>query len=69
MFHDFDSSVQFHYLKKFRRARIEFDSADSASDARTQLREFPFMGSTIKCYFAQVTNFIDDMYKIYVLLY
>lgn len=53
--------MQFHYLKKFRRARVEFDSADCASYACTQLHEFLFMGSTIKCYFAQVTNFINDI--------
>ena len=54
LFLDFESSVQFHYLKQFRRARVEFDSPASACHARTYLRDYPFMGSNIECYYAQV---------------
>ena len=55
LFLDFETSAQFHYLKKFRRARVEFDSMECARRALDDLHDHLFMGSVIKCYFAQVT--------------
>ena len=55
LFLDYETSVQFHYFKKFRSARVEFDSVVFASQACCDLHDHSFMGSNIKCHFAQVT--------------
>lgn len=53
MFREFDAEANFLYMKSFRRARIVFDFPRSATRARICLHQRNFLGSTIKCFFAQ----------------
>jgi len=54
LFRHYDASVQFQYLRSFRRARVIFQSLDSATAAHQQLYNYEFNGHQIKCYYAQV---------------
>ena len=54
LFHHYDVSAQFQYLKSFRRARIIFQSLASAAAAHQQLYNHEYHGQQIKCYYAQV---------------
>jgi len=55
LFHNFESAVRFSYMKKYRHVCVEFDSAECASRACSDLDEFSVLGSSIKCCFAQVS--------------
>ena len=54
LFRHYDASVQFQYLRSFRRARIIFQRLDSAAAAHQELYNYEFNGQQIKCYYAQV---------------
>jgi len=54
LFRHYEATVQFQYLKSFRRARIIFQSTESAATAHHELYNYEFHGQQIKCYFAQV---------------
>lgn len=56
LFRSLDSSCVFHYLKSFRRARIEFASSEKAVEAKMRLNDFVVCGQPVRCYFAQVTE-------------
>lgn len=53
LFRQFSSNVTFHWLKSFRRLRVNYDCALSAANARIQLHQFKVSQSQINCYFAQ----------------
>jgi len=59
LFHHYDANVQFQYLRSFRRARIIFQSLDSAAAAHQELYNYEFHGHQIKCYYAQVSLCAD----------
>lgn len=42
LFRAFDPSATFHYLRSFRRARVDFASHSAASKARAHLHHTPF---------------------------
>uniref|UniRef100_A0A0L8GZK7 RRM domain-containing protein n=1 Tax=Octopus bimaculoides TaxID=37653 RepID=A0A0L8GZK7_OCTBM len=56
LFKAFDDSVDVHYLKCFRRARVVFSSSLLAATARIHLHETELGGKTLKCYFAQMNE-------------
>nr|CAG4652239.1 EOG090X0FJX [Triops cancriformis] len=53
LFLGFDSTATFHYLKSFRRARVDFTSPTAAGSARIHLHQSVFAGSPVNVYFAQ----------------
>jgi len=54
LFRHYEANAQFQYLKSFRRARIMFESIESATAAHRELYNHEFHGQQIKCYYAQV---------------
>ncbi|XP_071112744.1 calcipressin-3-like isoform X1 [Haliotis cracherodii] len=60
LFCEFDPSVTFQYLKSFRRVRINFISPELAAKARIHLHQAEFLGTIIKCYFAQAKQTTCD---------
>jgi len=54
LFRRYEASAQFQYLKSFRRARVMFESLQSAAAAHQELYNYAFHGQQIKCYYAQV---------------
>ena len=59
LFLHFDTSAQFQYLKSFRRARVIFQSLESAAAAHEQLYNYEFHGHQIKCYYAHVSLYLS----------
>ncbi len=59
MFREFEPSALFHYLRSFRRIRVDFDSHLSASKAKISMDNTPVGDSIIHCYFIQVFFFTD----------
>jgi len=59
LFKAFEPMPEFYYLKCFRRARVVYESSNSATQARIQMHEKNFHGSVIKCYFAQMPVMSD----------
>ena len=55
-FREFESGAMFHYLRSFRRIRVDFDSHLSASNAKANMDGTPFGDSIIHCYFIQVLS-------------
>nr|CAG4638793.1 EOG090X0FJX [Cyclestheria hislopi] len=53
LFHVYEDNPAFHYLKSFRRARVDFSSPLLAAKARVELHRTSFAGETVNCYFAQ----------------
>nr|CAG4636584.1 EOG090X0FJX [Eubosmina coregoni]SVE70117.1 EOG090X0FJX [Eubosmina coregoni] len=53
LFRTFDESATFHYLRSFRRARVDFSSNAIASKARLHLHHTPFGDSVMNCFFGQ----------------
>lgn len=53
LFRQFSPLVTFHWLKSFKRLRVNFESSTAAANARLQLHQYPFNESIISCYFAQ----------------
>merc|ERR1712071_621298 len=53
LFRTFDASATFHYLKSFRRARVDFSAPSIASKARTHLHQTPFGENVMNCFYGQ----------------
>ena len=53
LFRTFDDSATFHYLRSFRRARVDFSSNSIATKARVHLHHTPFGDSVMNCFFGQ----------------
>ncbi|ERL91115.1 hypothetical protein D910_08456 [Dendroctonus ponderosae] len=53
LFKIYDPEVTFHWLKSFRRLRVNFATPLAAVTARIQLHQYKFNDSVITCYFAQ----------------
>ena len=54
LFREFEPCAAFHYLRSFRRIRVDFDSHLSASKAKISMDNTPFGDTVINCYFVQV---------------
>ena len=54
MFRDFEVGATFHYLRSFRRVRVDFESHLSASNAKQHIDSTIIGENTIHCYFIQV---------------
>lgn len=55
MFASIEPGASFGYFRSFRRARVTFESPDSAAQARIRCHQLPFNNSTLNCYFAQAS--------------
>lgn len=53
LFRTFEETATFHYLKSFRRARVDFGSNETASRARVHLHQTPIGDSMMNCFFGQ----------------
>jgi calcipressin-2 len=53
LFRTFDETATFHYLRSFRRARVDFSSNSIATKARVHLHHTPFGDSVMNCFFGQ----------------
>lgn len=53
LFRTFSDNITFHWLRSFKRLRVNYDSPVAAANARVRLHQFPFHNSAINCYFAQ----------------
>jgi len=53
LFRTFDQMATFHYLKSFRRARVDFSSSSITSKARVHLHQTPFGENIMNCFFGQ----------------
>nr|CAH0107334.1 unnamed protein product [Daphnia galeata]SVE76703.1 EOG090X0FJX [Daphnia longispina] len=53
LFRTFDETATFHYLRSFRRARVDFASNSIATKARVHLHHTPFGDSIMNCFFGQ----------------
>jgi hypothetical protein len=60
LFREFSDDVTFHWLKSFRRLRVNYTNAISAANARIQLHQFKISKSIINCYFAQPVTPISN---------
>ena len=56
LFRDFESTALFHYLRSFRRIRVDFESHLSASKAKATMDNTIVGDKVIHCYFIQVSN-------------
>jgi hypothetical protein len=54
MFREFETTAVFHYLRSFRRIRIDFVSHLTASKAKATMDNTPLGNNIIHCYFIQV---------------
>ncbi len=54
MFREFEPTALFHYLRSFRRIRVDFESHLSASKAKVSMDNTPVGDSIMHCYFIQV---------------
>jgi hypothetical protein len=54
MFREFDRSCVFHYLRSFRRVRVDFETHVTAANAKLNLDGTPIADDIIHCYFIQV---------------
>ena len=55
IFREFEPLAAFHYLRSFRRIRVDFESHLSASKAKISMDNTPFGETVINCYFVQVS--------------
>ena len=55
MFREFDPGCIFHYLRSFRRVRVDFETHGTAANAKLNLDGTPIGEDTIHCYFIQVS--------------
>ncbi len=54
MFREFEPTALFHYLRSFRRIRVDFESHLSASKAKVSMDNTPVGDTVMHCYFIQV---------------
>ncbi|GFN79347.1 calcipressin-1-like [Plakobranchus ocellatus] len=64
LFLDLDGEATFVYLKNFKRARIQFSSADTAGIARIKNDGIFVSGQPIRCYFFQLRTVADDNHHL-----
>lgn len=60
MFREYDAAATFHYLRSFRRIRIDFESHITASVAKQKLDNTLIGNNIIHCYFIQVLSPCTD---------
>lgn len=60
MFREFESGCMFHYLRSFRRVRVDFESHLNAANAKLNLDGTPVGDNTIHCYFIQLLSPSED---------
>ncbi|KAH7947648.1 hypothetical protein HPB52_014858 [Rhipicephalus sanguineus] len=56
MFELIEPGATFGYFRSFRRARVTFESPDSAARARIHCHQMQFGESVLNCYFAQASS-------------
>lgn len=56
MFESIEPGASFGYFRSFRRARVTFESPDSAAQARIRCDQLKFNNSVLNCYFAQASS-------------
>ena len=54
MFREYEPNATFHYLRSFRRVRVDFEAHLAASSAKLSLDGTPLGNNVIHCYFLQV---------------
>ena len=54
MFREYEPNATFHYLRSFRRVRVDFEEHIAASSAKLSLDGTPLGNNVIHCYFLQV---------------
>jgi hypothetical protein len=54
MFREFESSASFHYLRSFRRIRVDFSAHDLASAAKAAMDNALVGDYVIRCFFIEV---------------
>ena len=58
MFREYEPNATFHYLRSFRRVRVDFEAHLAASRAKLELDGTPLGDNVIHCYFLQVSCFL-----------
>lgn len=61
LFLKYDQTVQFQYLKSFRRVRVIFSSTENAKQAHANLNNSEIRGQPFRCYFAQPIALSSDI--------
>jgi calcipressin-2 len=60
MFRAYESNITFHYLRSFRRVRVDFEAHLAASRAKLELDGTPLGDNVIHCYFLQILSPCTD---------
>ena len=61
MFREYESNATFHYLRSFRRVRVDFEAHLAASRAKLELDGTPLGDNVIHCYFLQVSIYYKSI--------
>merc|ERR1712062_885474 len=56
MFREYEPNATFHYLRSFRRVRVDFEAHLAASRAKLSMDGTPFGQNVIHCYFLQILS-------------
>jgi len=56
MFREYELNATFHYLRSFRRVRVDFEAHFAASSAKLSLNGTPLGDNVIQCYFLQILS-------------
>lgn len=56
MFREYEPNATFHYLRSFRRVRVDFEAHVAASSAKLSLDGTPMGNNVIHCYFLQILS-------------
>ena len=59
MFREYEPNATFHYLRSFRRVRVDFEAHLAASRAKLSMDGTPLGNNVIHCYFLQVNILVD----------
>ena len=62
MFREYELNATFHYLRSFRRVRVDFEAHFAASSAKLSLNGTPLGDNVIQCYFLQVSPIRVSLY-------
>ena len=62
MFREYELNATFHYLRSFRRVRVDFEAHFAASSAKLSLNGTPLGDNVIQCYFLQVSPIKVSLY-------
>jgi len=60
MFREYEPNATFHYLRSFRRVRVDFEAHLAASSAKLSLDGTPLGNNVIHCYFLQILSPCTD---------